>query len=240
MKSFRGYLVEVGFLTMVFISIAYPQLYETKIFEYVRMVSKGNGDEVASKFSDLRNKLPRGAGMIYLEGLVATDGHDAIRCFHVITDSFPRSDWADDALARIFECQAAMGEPIEAEETYQRLKQQYPASPYITTGYLQQQVLDEAITAADRKLPDSQQNEWAIQVGAFTKKENAEKLLQKITADGYLVNIYENLLDGKNLYYLVWVGSFNSEEEAKPLLKEIKAKYKIEGVLRARQVWKKW
>ncbi len=240
MKSFRRYSVLVSFLIMVAISIAYPQLYETKIFEYVRMVSKGNGEQVAGKFLDLRNKLPRGAGMIYLEGLVATDGNEAIRCFHVIADSFPKSDWADDALARIFECQAAMGEPIEAEETYQRLQQQYPASPYITTGYLQQEVLDQAITAVDRKLPDSQQNEWAIQVGAFTRKDNADKLLQKISTDGYLVNVYENLLDGKNLYYLVWVGSFKSEEEAKPLLKEIKNKYKIEGVLRARQVWRKW
>ncbi len=76
--------------------------------------------------------------------------------------------------------------------------------------------------------------ELAIQLGAFALKKNALRLQQRLRAIGYHADIFENLIDGKNLLYLVWVGSYPSEEAAKPDLDSIKARIKIEGVARPR------
>jgi len=78
--------------------------------------------------------------------------------------------------------------------------------------------------------------EYAIQVGAFAKKENAERLKKRIQTAGYRVDIYENLLDGQRLLYLVWVGVYLSEESAQPDVAVIKSKFKIDGVIRPRTV----
>ena len=218
-------------------NVVYPQLHERKIIEYVRMVSEGKSDEVTSKLPGLKTKFPHTAGVFYIEGLVAVNGDEAVRCFHVIADSFPGSEWADDAMARLFEYHIRVGEPRQAELNFRRLQKDFPESPYLTTGYLQQERLSsDSFTFA----PKNQGQIWAIQIGAFAIKNNAENLRAKVAADGYLVNVYENLLDGKNLLYLVWVGMFATPDEAKMLLKEIKDRYNIDGVLRVRQSWKKW
>ncbi len=235
----RGVLC-VLFFTFFFGGSVYPQLYERKIVEYVRMISEGKSEEVLSKLPNLKTKFPHAAGMIYIEGLVAIKGEESVKCFHVIADSFPRSEWADDALARLFEYHMRVGDPREAEASLQRLQQDFPQSPYITTGYLQQERLSSDSFTYKAIPPKNQGQIWAIQIGAFAVKKNAENLRGKVSADGYLVNVYENLLDGKNLLYLVWVGMFATPEEAKTLLKEIKDRYNIDGVLRVRQSWKKW
>ncbi len=78
--------------------------------------------------------------------------------------------------------------------------------------------------------------EYAIQVGAFAKKEHAERLRKRIQKAGFRVDIYENLLDGQRLLYLVWVGVYQSEESAQPDLAVIKSKFKIDGVIRPRTI----
>jgi hypothetical protein len=238
-RILRGAL-NVLLFTFLWGGVVYPQLYERKIVEYVRMVSEGKSEQVLSKLPDLKTKFPHAAGLIYIEGLVAVKGEESVKCFHVIADSFPRSEWADDALARLFEYHLRVGDPHEAEASIRRLQNDFPESPYITTGYLQQERLSSDTLIYKAVPPKIEGQIWAIQIGAFAVKKNAERLQGKVSDDGYLVNVYENLLDGKNMLYLVWVGMFATPEEAKPLLKEIKNHYNIDGVLRVRQSWKKW
>jgi SPOR domain len=240
MRRIQRQMLGLLLFTFLLRCTVFSQLYERKIVEYVRKISEGKSEEVLSKLPDLKTKFPHAAGMIYIEGLVATNGEESIKCFNVIADSFPRSEWADDALARLFEYHMQVGEPREAETNLHRLQHDFPASPYITTGYLQQERLS-ADSLTSKSIPQKNEGQiWAIQIGAFAVKKNAENLKNKIAADGYLVNVYENLLDGKNVLYLVWVGMLATPEEAKPLLKEIKSRYNIDGVLRVRQSWKKW
>jgi len=222
----------IGFFLLE--TFADAQVYEKKIFEYVRMVSEGNCSQVATKLPEIMRKIPHSAGVFYLEGLIATRGDEAIKYFSVITDSFPRSDWADDALARLFEYHQNVGNPREAERNYERLKTEYPASPYLTTNYLRN------IRFLQDQSPKEQGREYAVQIGAFSIRENAEKLQQRFASEGYNVDIYENLLDGKSLLYLVWIGSYYTEGEAQQVLLEIKSKYKTIGVVRMRSSWKKW
>jgi hypothetical protein len=234
MKIIRTYTKIIAFLILINSYFVSAQMYERKIIEYVRMVSKGQSIQVASKLPDLKKKIPRSAGLIYIEGLVATRGDEAIRCFSIIADSFPHSEWADDALARLFEYHQNSGEPNEAEGNFERLRSEYPASPYLSTNYLRD------IRFSDYQPQQEQGNDYAVQIGAFSIRENAEKLQQRFSSEGYNADVYENLLDGKNLLFLVWVGSFSNNEEAQRVQGEIKAKYNIDGLIRTRSSWKKW
>ncbi|MBI4810075.1 MAG: hypothetical protein HY800_01240, partial [Ignavibacteriales bacterium] len=177
-SMFRSCVVLLFFSLLMFQSLT-AQVYEKKIFEYIRLVSEGQSDLIQSKIIDLKKKIPRSAGIIYIEGLISSDENVSLRCFHVIVDSFPRSEWADDALARLFEYHMRVGSPSDAERSYQLLQSEYPGSPYLTTGYLRQERLSQENLTYNRSLPRIQGQEWAIQIGAFSIRENAEKLQQK-------------------------------------------------------------
>lgn len=239
-KEILHYMIVFSIITIFYHATSVSQVYERKIFEYVRLISEGQSESVAPKISDLKKKIPRSAGIIYIEGLIAGDEDESIRCFNIIADSFPRSEWADDALARLFEYHFRVGSSTEAEASIQKLYSKYPSSAYITTGYIQQERLTPDNYTFNKETPRMQGQEYAIQIGAFSIRENAEKLKKRLSADGYNTNIYENFLDGKNILYLVWVGAFNTAEETRPILQEIKKRYNIEGVLRMRSLWKKW
>ena len=234
MRKLIRWLPIVALFILFVHSLTYAQLYERKIIEYVRLVSEGRSEVVENRLPELERKIPRAAGIIYLEGLIATDGDEAIRCFRVITDSFPRSDWADDALARLFEYNQSVGNYTEAENNFSRIKNDYPKSVYLTSNYLQNVRFSEA------QQTEHGGNEFAVQIGAFSLKENAEKLYGRFRKEGYKVDIYENLLDGKNLLYLVWIGSYTTLEEARKIQTELKKKYNYDSVIRPRSSWKKW
>jgi hypothetical protein len=234
MKNIHFYSIFLLAFILVHAGSVRAQTYERKIIEYVRMISKGQTEQVASKLPDLKKKIPRSAGLIYVEGLVASNGDEAIRCFSIIADSFPHSEWADDALARLFEYHQNSGSPNEAEGNFERLRTEYPASPYLSTNYLRD------VRFANYHSQQVQGGDYAVQIGAFSIRENAEKLQQRFLAEGYNVDIYENLLDGKNLLYLVWIGSFNNENEAQRIQTEVKTKYNIDGLIRMRSAWKRW
>jgi hypothetical protein len=234
MEKMSRFLPIVAILILILNTLSFAQLYERKIIEYVRLVSEGKSELVGNRLPNLERKIPRAAGIIYLEGLIATNGDEAIRCFRVIADSFPRSDWADDALARLFEYNQSIGNYTEAEDNLNRIKSDYPKSAYLTTNYLHNVRFSEA--------PQKEHggNEYAVQIGAFSLKENAEKLYERFRNEGYKIDIYENLLDGKNLLYLVWIGSYTTLEDAQKIQSELKTKFNYDSVIRPRSSWKKW
>ena len=233
-------LLFILFSTATLFPIKSQMLYEKKVVEFIKLVSKGHSDQVTSKFQDFQKKIPRTAGLIYLEGLITSDGENAIRYFHVVVDSFPKSEWADDAMARLFEYYFNTGQQDNANHYFNQLVSEYPTSPYVTTNYIRDISTSANNTSSTGNPKENQGNEYAIQIGAFSKRENAEKLQMKFSSEGYRVDIFENLLDGRNLLYLVWIGNFSTQEEAQKLIKELKVKYNIDGVIRLRSSWKKW
>lgn len=234
MRNIIRWLPIIGVFILIVHSLSFAQLYERKIIEYVRLISEGKSELVGNRLQELERKIPRAAGLIYIEGLVATNGDEAIRCFKVIADSFPRSEWADDALARLFEYNQSTGNYTEAEENLNRIKNNFPKSTYLTSNYLQNVRYSEAAQT------EYKGNEYAVQIGAFSLKENAKKLCERFRSKGYKVDIYENLLDGKNLLYLVWIGSYTTLEDAQRIQAELKTKFNYESVIRPRSSWKKW
>ncbi len=216
------------------------QTVEDKVDEYVRKVSEGRYGEIRKEI----DRSPGGGrtgdpGMIYLEGLIAPDGTTSIRLFQLVADSLGANPWRDDALARMVEFYSRINDRPRASEAFRILRTDYPATPYITTGYLGRVTTGE--TTDER--PDTSGRVvavYAIQVGAFSVFENAEKLAHVLKSKGFSAIIYDNLLDGKHLLHLVWVGRYDREEDAAPVMKKIEELTGIKGVLREQMIWRRW
>ena len=236
MRIIIGFFLCCSLLLANIPAICNAQSYKETIRTFVHRIAEGKSDSVASKLPSLEQKYPQSPGVLYIEGLITSDGTEAIHYFTMVADSFPHNPWAADALARMVEVFRATGESTNAAQQFERLHSEYPQSPYITSQYLTR------ASSGDENAPPHQNiaNEYAIQIGAFGVKQNAERMQKKLILGGFKAEIFENLLDGKNLLYLVWIGSYTSAEAAQKDIAEIKEKFNISGVLRPRTAWKKW
>ncbi len=80
---------------------------------------------------------------------------------------------------------------------------------------------------------------YAVQLGAFSLQENADKLVALLKSKGIGAVIYDNLIDGKRLLYLVWVGRFERAEDAILEIRRIEDLTGIRGVLREQMIWRR-
>ena len=253
-KTYSTFMVVVWLLMGTGSSRIAAQTADDEIKAQISKLEKGQGEEVKSILPDLVAKYQNHPGILYLQGRVASDGVEAVKFYQSILDNFPKSEWADDALYRIYQYYYAMGLYRTAELKMQQLKKEYPASPYTSPGRVtatpkkeeaavsipsKEVTIVDTLPAPSLKssgvmYPKNDQKEsrgrYTLQVGAFSTVANAEK--QKIFFEdlGYTVEITNKVRGGKSLY-LVWVGSFTTQDEARGFGKEIKAKYKFDSMV---------
>ncbi len=207
------------------------------IGKYLGMISSGQADDVRREIPSLLSQYPNNPGVLYLQGLVTADGAEAVRIYQSIVDNFPRSEWADDALYRVYQYYYALGLYRTAELKLEQLKRDYPDSPVLPKagGVPMPGEAKRPDTTAGQepkaaRSTDSPQQQFTLQVGAYTTQVNAEK--QKLFFEdlGYPVDVGSKMKDNKSLF-IVLVGSFSSAEEARAKADEIKQKYNITSLV---------
>jgi len=99
--------------------------------DLVSKLEKGDTDVVKAALPDLIARYQNDPGVIYLQARVATDGIEAAKLYQSVLDNFPRSEWADDALYRMYQYYYAMGLYKTADLKLQQLKKEYPRSEYL-------------------------------------------------------------------------------------------------------------
>jgi outer membrane protein assembly factor BamD (BamD/ComL family) len=122
---------------------------------------------------------------------------------------FPRTDYAAAAYLRLGLSQRKQGKWQEAEASLGKVMRDYPLSLEA----------DEA-----KGLLNEKGDYFSIQVGAFSKKENAQRLSKQLNKKGYDARIEKTYNDDRQIYS-VKVGNFNTEQEAE----RISAKLKKQG-----------
>ncbi len=111
--------------------ITVAQSTEPDIKKYVAAVNSGNAEEVRKELPALVAKYPNNPGVLYVQGLVTHEGSEALRTYQSIVDNFPESEWADDALYRVYQFYYALGLYRTAEIKMQQLAERFPNSPYV-------------------------------------------------------------------------------------------------------------
>jgi cell division septation protein DedD len=215
--------------------------------QLVDLVNRGQGDVVKAELPSLLSRYPNDPGILYVQALLTSEGAEAVRMYQSIVDNFPKSEWADDALYKVYQFYYSLGLYRTAELKMAQLKREYPSSKYVTSGTtaetaqlpeevqkppVQQQKLPDPAAPAPADSP-SLTAVFSLQVGAYTALSNADRQKKYFEDLGYTVEVISRVRDGRSLY-LVLVGSYRTYEEAKARAAEIKQRFNVDSFVLSR------
>ncbi|HUL45359.1 MAG TPA: SPOR domain-containing protein [Bacteroidota bacterium] len=255
-KTYRNgieYLLRTVLLALFVIGTMIPLRLlsqdEGEIRSYLERIDQGGADSVRKILPDLIAKYQNTPGIMYLQGRLATDGIEAVKFYQGVVDNFPKSEWASDALYRIYQYYYALGLYKTADLKMQQLKKDYPNSIYVTGKPAAEKVpkhepppvklptpepaapdTQQNVKAPAQSQPQTQATSYVLQTGAFSTLSNAQKQKNYFQELGYSVDI-NNKIRGNRSLYLVWVGGYKSVEEARAAVKEIRTKYNVESII---------
>jgi len=217
-------------LLVPFLSVRAQGLADTAIEKRLEWIKSGRADLVKAELPSLLTRYQNEPGVLYLQGVLTSDGTEAVKIFQSVVDNFPESAWADDALYKIYQYYYSLGLYKSAEQKYQQLKNGYPNSPYVRDVPTPGASGAREETAKVRGGTASNEVTYAVQVGAFSTAENAHKQKKYLQGIKHPVEILNRVRGGKS-YYLVWVGIFKTREAAQEFSNEIRAQYKIDPIV---------
>lgn len=223
------------FLILIFIlSVSKIFAQEVDIVPYLKMIEQGKVEEVKSKLPDLKTEYPKSSNLIFLEGVLTENGQDAIVLYQSFVQKYPKSTYADAALYRIYSYYFALGLYNTADKNLNKLKQDYPESPYIkiAAANLEKTSIDETAPQNDQTINNSNNTEkqfaYTIQAGAFTSTVNANTLKKDIESAGMISFIKEKNVAGTD-FNVVYIGKFETRKEADDFLPIANTRFRITG-----------
>lgn len=232
---------------MLAVACALPQEKSPDIRKYVEMISAGQPEEAQHDLPALLEKYPGDPSVKYLQGMLATEGSEAVRIYQSIVDSYPRSEYADAALYKVYQFYGALKLNTTAELKLDQLKRDYPNSPY-ATGKAPGETKVVAIAdpphstpvrtgsitidtpAVKKPVAPPAAGGFALQVGAFSTQASASKVKAQMDELGYRTDVVPRDHGGKTLF-LVWVGRYSSQEEARGEGQSLKSQQGISSMI---------
>ena len=185
-------------LIFLLLSISPWSLYESARDK----LDKGEFDSARIEFEELLEEYPNHKltpYIIYYIGRLTKYPAKALSYYQRVVDLYPDSKVADNALYRIGQYYYAVNDYQKAYNSFHQIIKDYPKSDIVKDAKVWAEITTQLV-----KKPSPY---YAIQIGAFKNKENAERLKEKISREGYTVQIVGNKL------YKVWLGKFESREE---------------------------
>jgi tetratricopeptide (TPR) repeat protein len=239
MRAYRTIVVALifGFIILAPLLRSQTSNREPDINHRLEMIEKGQGEAVRAELPALMTTYQNNPGLMYLQAVLTTDGTEAAKLYQNIVDNFPKNEWGDDALYKLYQYYYSIGLYKTADQKLTQLKEEYPFSAYATEQNL---VTDEKPTtkekSADVKPKGTVQKfatNFTIQVGAFSTLQNAGELKAKFEKEGYPSNIFTIVSHGKKLHK-VWVGEFQTINEAKLFAAKVKKKFNLTAMVVSR------
>lgn len=221
--------MKIIFILFLFSIPSFISAQDVDIVPYLKQIESGDKSDVEMILPELKSKYPNNPSVMFLDGVLTTNGQDAVTIYSKIVNSYPSSKYADASLYRIYSYYYALGLYDAAKNHLNKLKKEYPQSPYIKIADKNIPSEDE-ITVADKKpveVPETDYN-FTIQAGAFSKLLNAQALQKDFADSGFKTRVKEKNVGG-TVFHIVYVGNFLSEDEAKNFLQVINKEYKLDG-----------
>jgi hypothetical protein len=223
-------------VVVVFMTLASAQESQPDIQRRLEMIERGQGEAVKSELPALMTNYQNHPGVLYLQAVLTTDGSEAAKLYQNIIDNFPKNEWADDALYKLYQYYYSIGLYKTGDQKLQQLRQEFPFSTYAVAEKPQESPKTPQEAPADVKPTGSVEKyptSFTVQVGAFSTLQNAEELKAKFEKENYSSNIFTIVNDGRKLHK-VWVGEFQTYEDAKRFTSEIRRKFSLESIVVSR------
>jgi tetratricopeptide (TPR) repeat protein len=206
---------------------------DSEVIEQLKNIERGNIKEAQSELKSLKAKYPGNSSIMFLEAVLKSNGQEALDIYRTIYEKYPKSTFADAALYRMFSYYYSLGLYKKAEETLNKLKTEYPGSPYIQAAdrTIPEELPAEAPqeSAAEKKTSVKTDNEkFTVQAGAFLNIQNAQSLMKSLEADGFASEITTKEVGGSMLN-VVLAGKFSTEKGADSLVTHLDKKYRLKG-----------
>lgn len=203
----------------------------------LELIERGQTEAVKAELPVLMTNFQNHPGVLYLQAILTTDGTEAAKLYQNIVDNFPKSEWSDDALYKLYQYYYSIGLYKTGDQKLQQLKQEYPFSAYAAKGQGAEPPAQESQESPPEiKSPgpvEKYPSLFTVQVGAFSTLQNAEELRGKFERENYSSNIFTIVHDGRKLHK-VWVGEFQTYEDAKRFTAEIRRKFNLESIVVSR------
>ncbi len=225
-------LMTVAGLLLALTVLAYGQSSGPDLQKRLEQIEQGQVEQVKAELPTLLANYQNNPGVMYLQGVLTTDGSEASKIFQSIVDNFPKSEWADDALYKLYQYYYSVGLYKTADQKMAQLKKDYPFSAYAVeqTSAPKEDTNEGAAVVKPKSSIPKFSTSFTVQVGAFSSIQKAEELKSSFEAKGYSSNIFTMVTNGKKLHK-VWVGEFQSQEEARRFSGEIKKKFGLESIV---------
>jgi hypothetical protein len=104
---------------------------EIPVTKYLQMIAQGKNQEVKDIMLDLYIARPNDPGVMLLAGAVLQDAVKAMEFYNKIVTEHPQSKWADDALWRIVQFYAIMGDTDNANKGLRVMREKFPTSEFL-------------------------------------------------------------------------------------------------------------
>jgi len=226
----------LSYLFFINIFLIQGELYSqgVDIVPYLKAIENGDIGLAKDALVDLKEKNPDDPSVMFLDGVLRENGQEAIVIYQNIVDNYPKSKYADAALYRIFSYYYALGLYETAREKLKQLENSYPESPYINIANQSISALEkpeeekkETSVDEDQTAPEGEYK-FAIQAGAFTNLDNANKLKSEFENAGIFCKLGEKTVAGTT-FNVVYAGKFLKYEDAENFLRVINSRFNLNG-----------
>ena len=228
----------VGILLLQFLALAavLPQTPggQPDIQRRLELIDRGQAEAVKAELPTLMTNFQNHPGVLYLQAVLTSEGSEAVKTYQSIVDNFPTSEWADDALFKLYQYYYSIGLYKTADQKLEQLKKDYPFSTYASDQALAEE--PKAITAeapvvvAQPAKVEKFTTIYTVQAGTFSVLQNAEELKSRFERDGYPTTIFTLVNNGRK-FHKVWVGEFQKQDEARRFSGDIKKKYNLDSIV---------
>ena len=120
--------MKIIYFITISVSFLFPQDH---IDELIQHVLHGSRDSATISFPKIEQKYPNNASVMYLKGLLETDGEKAMTIFSILYNTHPASDYGDDAVMKVSEYYYAAGLYIQAASWLKKMPIYYSRSEHI-------------------------------------------------------------------------------------------------------------
>ena len=117
----------IFFITTIF-SLTFTQDH---IDELIQHVLHGVSDSAVLSLPTIEQEYPNNASVLFLKGLLATDGENAMEIFSKLYNTHPTSDYGDDAVMKVAEYYYAAGLYVQASDWLRKMPIYYSRSEHI-------------------------------------------------------------------------------------------------------------
>jgi tetratricopeptide (TPR) repeat protein len=185
----------------------------------LRAIEQGRGDSLRAQLAALAEARPRDPSVLYLLGVAQQDGDKALPYFQAVVENHPGSEWADDALLRLYHYYYAVGAYNTADSYASRLRSEYPRSPLAT----------DPGARRENRGGGADTLRYAAQVGVFASLESARELLERMQRLGYTAELALKQV-GERSVHAVWVGRFATLAEAKAFVGRLRQRHRVDAI----------